>query len=236
MFIAPPKDGLAVKLARLYVSRDDWGRYVTGGLMGLALAWGAWYFAYERPRGVAREVARVELSEQIPAQLRKANARIKAVATDKADLDRAQMLMDKGVRAASSGNRSMARQSRVSLLQLRDTIESEYTIRIVTRKGELSGLWRIPKTNRRTRNYYLIVEAVDHQGRILKRSILSEETGKRELVSSWAVRVPRLVLKEVQADKRDDGIIQDAIVATKQSGKLDPFWRIQRSGGAITRW
>ena len=126
--------------------------------------------------------------------------------------------------------------SRSNLFQLRDTIESEFTIRIVTRKGSYRVCGESPRTNRRARNYYLIVEAVDGEGRIIKRSILSEETGKRELVSAWAVRVPRTVLEEVQADKRDDGIIQDAIVASKQSGKLEPFWRIERSGGAITRW
>ena len=232
----PPKGGLAVKLARLYVSRDDWGRYVVGALVGLIGFLGMWYFSYERPRQKTLETARFELAEQIPSDLKKALAQIKSVADDERDIKSAQELAKQGHRAVANRDRQAAKTARNRLLSMRDELERDFHIRIVTRRGELSGLWRIPKKNRRARNYYLIVEAVSPDGKILTRPILNEETGKRETVKIWAVRVPRDVLNKVQDDKRDDGIIQNAIVASKKTGSLKPQWRIQRSGGEITKW
>ena len=43
-------------------------------------------------------------------------------------------------------------------------------------------------------------------------------------------------LEAVFADKKDDGILQNAVVARKQRGQLEPQWTIARPGGAITHW
>ena len=129
-----------------------------------------------------------------------------------------------------------ARAARADLEDQLARLRAEYTIRIVSRKGELSGLWRIPKVNRTARNYYLVVEAIDKRGDIVKQTILNEETSKRETVDKWAVRVPREVLERVRADKADDGIINANRVAEKKRGFLEPDWRIPVSGGAITQW
>ena len=42
--------------------------------------------------------------------------------------------------------------------------------------------------------------------------ILNEETGKTETVSLWGVRVSESVYKSIEADKRDDGIVQRNVV------------------------
>ena len=81
-----------------------------------------------------------------------------------------------------------------------------------------------------------MVEAVTADGAVLPQSIVNEETGKRETVKKWAVRVPEAVLQRVRADKQADGIIDNPIVAVKERGRLKPDWRITRAGGEITQW
>lgn len=233
---SPPKDSLEIKLARLYVSREQWGRYALSALAGLILTLGGWYFTVERPRQAKAYKAHTELTRQIPSELKETMQQIGKLASNREDKTRAEHIMQQGLQAALDGNPEQARRWRNDLLDMRKELQRAYRIRIVTRKGELSGLWRIPKTNREARNFYLVVEAVDDQGRILERKILNEETGKHESVRKWAVRVPRSVLVSVQSDKQDDGIIQNAIVANKQTGKLQPQWQIKRLNGAITRW
>ena len=232
----PPEEGLQIKLARAYVSRDKWGKFVLGGLAALAVFWGIRYFAHERPRQIAVEQQRVELTETLPASVGELVKSIGASTSDQTILQSAEWLSKNAVSAAQAGNVKAARAAQAELREVLNTLQQDYRIQIVTRKGELSGLWRIPKVNPQARNYYLIVEAVDAKGQILPQHITSEETGKRQKVNSWAVRVPRTVLEAVQADKKDDGIIQNAVVATKPRGKVEPVWRIETSGGAITKW
>ena len=40
----------------------------------------------------------------------------------------------------------------------------------------------------------------------------------------------------VAADKRDDGIIQQAVVGAKRRGELDPQYSVATTGAAITDW
>jgi hypothetical protein len=56
------------------------------------------------------------------------------------------------------------------------------------------------------------------------------------MVTKWAVRVPKSVFDAVQADKLDDGIIQNAVLGTKVRGQTETTWRREVSGGALTRW
>jgi hypothetical protein len=106
----------------------------------------------------------------------------------------------------------------------------------VNRPGEITGLWRVPKVNPNQRNYYLVVEATDASGQPVGRQILNEETGKRDVVTRWAVRVPKSVFDEIQADKLDDGIIQKAVIGSKKRGEREISWIMEVSGGALTKW
>ena len=45
----PPTEGLGVKLARLYVSRGRWGKWVLGGIAVLIAAWAIHYFVFVAP-------------------------------------------------------------------------------------------------------------------------------------------------------------------------------------------
>ena len=232
----PPKDGLVTSLARLYVTRRSWGRYVIGSVVGLGVVLGAWYFLFELPKARKAEALRTELSETIPNALTTNLNHVRELTSDEDLVSRVSALTSDGLKAAKSGDTKAARQTSETVTEIVERLRQRYTVRVVSRPGELSGLWRIPDSNPSARNFYLIVEAIDARGEVLELRILNEETNRRERAKTWAIRVPRDVLERVERDKSDDGIIQDAVVATKERGQLEPVWRIETAGGAITRW
>jgi hypothetical protein len=234
VYKAPP-ERIETKLARLYVSRSGWGRFALGALGGILAIWIGWYGLYELPRKRLADAQRIELQETLPATFKKLEEQIAAETAGAASPTTAATVR-RGLAAARTGNLAEAHAARSELEAQLKALKSAYEVRIVSRKGELSGLWRIPKLNPNARNYYLVVEAIGAEGSVIPRTILNEETGKRETVTKWAVRVPRDVLERVRADKRDDGIIDSPVVAVKKRGQAEPDWRITLSGGAITRW
>ena len=232
----PPRKTIYVKLARLYVSRWSWGQYVLGAIGAILALWIGWYALYEYPRVTSAAALRAELSQTIPNKLKTLEKEIRAETTIETVHNGAERLVRRGRAAALSENAPEARRAVAELERQLEELRLAYTIRVVSRKGELSGLWRVPKVNRRARNYYLVVEAVDKRGQVLERAVMNEETGKRERVRKWAVRVPRSVLERVRADKAEDGIIDNAVVALKERGRLGIDWQIETRGGAITQW
>ncbi len=232
----PPRASLSVTLARLYVTRWQWGRVLGMGLLVLGLGWFAWQVGYVWPRTEREAAARIELSETLPQQLNAAFAAVEREARTPLAVERAKALRDAGLSAASSGQAALAREALAGLNALLDQLREVYEIKVVSRPGELSGLWRIPKVNPNSRNYYLVVEAVDSSGNVLERPVINEETGRRETVRLWAVRVAKSAFDAVQADKLDDGIIQKAVIGVKQRGELEPRWQVDTLGGALTQW
>ena len=82
----------------------------------------------------------------------------------------------------------------------------------------------------------LFQEALGPDGKALSLPILNEENGQTETVAMWGVRVPEAVYRSVEADKRDDGIIQHNLVGFKQYGFLEVNYAVPVLGGAVTRW
>lgn len=232
----PPPDTLTTRLAKIYVTRMGWGRYAFGAVAGLIIIWMSWQLFYENPRRQEELARQTELSQGLPNTLQQRMKDITAEAKQPEITTTAREIGESGLRAAQAGNLQQARQAGQKLQNMLQTLRQEYTIRIINKPGQQSGIWRIPNVNQNARNYYLVVEAVDTNGNILDQSITNEETGQTELVKSWAVRVPHSEYNAVALDKQHDGIIQNAVVATKSRGYLDPQWRIKTSGGAITKW
>lgn len=231
----PPKDSLATRLARLYVSRLSWGRYVLGAVAGVLVLFIGWYATFELPKQRAASARQIELTQTIPQRLKQLETEINAERTGDLPIDVAA-IMRQGLAAAQGGNIAEARSARTKLETHLKALRAVYEVRIVSRRGEVSGMWRVPKVNPQGRNYYLVVEAVTPDGKVLPQTIVNEETGKRETVEKWAIRVPPDVLERVRADKQADGIVDEPVVAVKVRGRLVPDWRIQRAGGEITQW
>ncbi len=231
----PNPEALTTRLARLYVTRWDWGKWVVGIVAGILLIWAVNYIAYERPKAL-QEAAQASELAKLPETLKGLAADIRAEANDPLVADRADATALAGANAARAGDFADASAARENLSRTLATLRETYSIRIVNRPGEVSGLWRIPDANPDSYNFYVVVEAVGANGQVLSQDILNEETGKRDRVKAWAQRVDRQVLVDVKADKDDDGIIQNNIAGRKQRGRLEPDWSIPVRGGAITRW
>ena len=220
----PPSKRLATRLAHLYVTRARWGKWFLGGFAALLLAWLAYYFMVAAPRA------------QLPERLESAYQSVVEVAKSEESGQQARQLYRVATTAMESGDVDTARQVLESLQELRITVEQAYTLQIVSRPGEKSGIWRIPEANPDARNYYIIVEAVSADGSLLQVPVVNEENGRIERVSKWGLRVDEDVFRRIAADKQDDGIIQQRKFGVKHSGKLQPDYSISTTGAAITQW
>ncbi|KKB76735.1 hypothetical protein VW35_18495 [Devosia soli] len=231
-----PAPGLKTSLARLYVSRQRWGRPVVFAL-GAILALGVGYFGVYQPIAANRaHQEQVELTEGLPAQMDALYQTIFDETKVQQAVVEADALVKRGKAFAAEGNRTGAEDVITDLTALRDRLRQEYVVQVVNRSGEQSGFWTFPEINTDATNYYLVVEARDPDGNVLSLPILNEETGQTETVSVWGQRVPESVYNAVAADKRDDGIIQANEVGRKSDGFLDLEYLMPVLDGALTQW
>ena len=224
----PPESGLQTTLARWYVNRSRWGKPLLAVLALALIALVAWQLLVVRP-----EAARVAA---IPTTLQTSYQAAVDVATVESAQERAAELLAQGEAALGRGDTAEANAAIEALASLRAMLEQSYELRVVSRPGELSGVWRVPEANPGARNYYLIVEAIDGGGNALAMPVRNEEDGRVYTVRKWGVRVDQSTFDRIAADKRDDGIIQDYVLAVKESGQLQPEYRISTTGAAITEW
>lgn len=138
--------------------------------------------------------------------------------------------------AMAQGDFARAQQRSSDLKDLLAALQRTYTLEIVSRPGERTGVWRYPEANTGARNYYLIVEAVTDNGERLTLPVTSEEDGKVYTVDRWGMRVDQSVYERVGADKQDDGIVQDNTFGVKRRGFLRPEYQMGTTGAAITQW
>ncbi|MGZ8389533.1 MAG: DUF6384 family protein [Rhodoplanes sp.] len=239
----PPKPGLATNLATLWVARRRIGRGLLAALAAVVLGAGFYYVGVVRPEQqrveqarAAAEQERIDLAERLPRALQEAYADAMAAAQVDEARQRADQLLADGRSALTKGDRPAVAQAIEQLETLRAELRREYTLRIVSRPGEPSGVWRVTGRNPAARNYYLIVEPVAPDGRVLSLPITSEEDRETRTVSRWGVRVSEQAFNAVRADKNDDGIVQRNKVGEKKSGALAIDYSLPVLGGNILRW
>ncbi len=224
----PARGGLSTAFAKLYVRRGRWLKpllIVVALAMLVALAV---HFTITVPQN------RIEAA--LPGQIQVTHGRIMSVSQSEAAATRANELLALARRALDAEAFDEAQQVHGDLEALLGELELDYELRIVSRPNEFSGVWRVPDVNAEARNYYLIVEAVDTRGNVLLRKVRNEEDGRIYEVRKWGMRVDEATFEAVAADKRDDGIIEDYVLGTKSTGKLEPDYRVPTSGATITEW
>jgi hypothetical protein len=232
----PPPRGLGRRLAEIYVSRKRWGPAVLALALMLLVAGGGYFLVYKPLQASLAEQARIELAERLPATMDRLYDDIFNETKVQRAAFEAEELRNRGKAAAAAGDREGAERAVQALTQLRNTLRQEYSLRVVNREGMQSAVWTIPEINTEATNYYLIVEALDPRGQPVPVPIVNEENGETEVVAVWGIRVPEEVYRAVEADKRDDGIIQRNVVGLKQYGFLELDYGVPVLGGAITRW
>jgi hypothetical protein len=228
----PPPASWKRTLLTAWVKRGIYGK----ALAILLVALGGYYLLISRPARLRLERERVEIAETLPKQLRQAYANVMAVAADDAAKQKAAALLTDGERAVRAADRAAANKISGELSALRDEVAREYTLTIVSRPGEPTGVWRRPPKGSQARNFYLIVEAIGQDGRKLSLSIRNEEDGTVETVSKFGVRVSESTYDAVGKDKRDDGIVENNKFGVKRRGKLAVDYQMPFEGGYITKW
>jgi hypothetical protein len=223
-------------LLTLWALRERYRKPVAALAGALVLGWAAYHFLIARPATLAKERARVEMTETLPRALRQAHVEVLGLGSDEAARKKADVLMADGERAIRAGDREGTLKASSALGGLLDELRREYTLTIVSRPGERSGVWRRPPGNSSGRNYYLIVEPISPDGRALSVPVRNEETGATETVAKFGVRVPQHVFDAVAQDKRDDGIVQNNAFGVKRRGVLAVDYRMPFDGGFITKW
>jgi Family of unknown function (DUF6384) len=239
----PPGPSFSRTVARAWVDRGRVGRRLLALVAVLAFGWGAYHFGVVEParQRAAQEQARaernrIELAERLPAALEQGHEDVLREAQVPAARERADRILADGKAAIGRKDAEGARQAIDDLEVLRADLRREYVLRIVSRPGEPTGVWRVPQRNPTGRNYYLIVEPVTPDGRILNLPVTSEEDGRTVTTSKWGVRVSEDLAMQVQRDKNDDGIVQRNRLGEKRRGRFDVDYQMPVLGGAITQW
>jgi hypothetical protein len=183
-----------------------------------------------------RQAATLGQLAQLPATLESLHSQAVAEAREARARQQADTFLEQGERALAAGDAAAADNSRQSLDDLLSQLQQAFTLRVVSRPDESSGFWRAPPNNPSGRNYYIVVEAIDTKGNMVKVPITSEEDGRTSLVSKWAMRVDRGVFEQFRRDKADDGIVQNNRFGEKRRGFLSFDYAVPTSGNAITEW
>lgn len=239
----PPPPSFARTLAKLWVQRGRVGRGLLGLLAALGIGAGAYYATVVMPEQQRAEQARaqaqardIEIRERLPQALQAGHAEVLREAQVPDARERADRILADGRAALERRDAEGARAALDDLEALRADLRREYTLRVVSRPNEPTGVWRIPPNNRSGRNYYLIVEPVSTDGRVLTLPVTSEEDGRSVNASRWGVRVSEEVFNGVRRDKEDDGIVQANRLGQKRRGYIEVEYAMPVLGGRILRW
>lgn len=232
----PPPAGWKRSLLTLWAKRDTHGKRAAYALAAIVAFFLGYHIFITRPAQLAAERERVEITQTLPKSVRQAHADVLAVGNDPAAQQKADALLSDGERAIRDGDRAAMTRIAAELTALRDELAAEYTLVIVSRPGESSGVWRRPPRGSQARNYYLIVEPIAPDGRKLSLPVRNEESGVSETSSKFGVRVPQQTFEAVAADKRDDGIVQRNQFGIKKRGTLAVDYKMPFEGGIITQW
>jgi hypothetical protein len=232
----PPKPGLGVTLAKVWIARGKIGKVAGAAVVALGLGTGAWWFGVEQPRRAEASRIEQEITQIIPRGLTAGHQEALAEAKVESARVKANQILADGQAALRRKDAAGGRKAITDLEALRTTLTQEYWLRIISRPGEQTAIWRVPQRNPNARNYYALVEAVTTEGRVLSLPIQSEEDGKTENVTKFGVRVSADVFEAIARDKRDDGIVQRNRLGDKKRGELDVTYTMPVMSGYLTKW
>jgi Family of unknown function (DUF6384) len=231
----PPKPGFDRTMAEIWVKRATYGKWAAVAIGLLVLVFGIYHFAVVKPRQEAAEAARIEITETLPHDLTVAHSAIVAEARVPEARDRADAILAQGQAALERQDAGGARAAVADLDSLAKTLQQEYVLRIAGRPGEDTGFFR-EHPSFQGRAYFIVVDAVDANGNPVSLPIRNDETNETETVSHFAVRVPEETFDAVRQDKANNGIVQNARLAEKRRGYLEPEYLMPTLPGRITSW
>jgi len=201
----------------------------------IALLFGAYQYTVVRPARQAAEAARVELVQTLPRDLEALHQAIVTEAKMPDARELADALHTQGQAALQRGNIVEARQVVGNLDTLATQLRQDYRLVIAGRPEDDTGFFR-EHPSFQGRAYFVVVDAVDARGLPVRLPIRNDETNETENVSRFAVRVPIATFNAVRNDKTANGIVQNAELAQKRRGYLEPEFKMTVLPGRITHW
>ncbi|QDU88186.1 hypothetical protein Pla175_15580 [Pirellulimonas nuda] len=234
----PPEPGMETFAASVYVRRGPIAKWAVG-IASAAVLW--WALATS---GVLPGTARNErIADDLLGQIQQSAAAVQEMAV----VPDVQARVDSFVKSAEafreSGRPEDMRSVLASIASLESTLKQEYTLRIVQQPR--SGVERNfeDESGKRVSGQYVIVQALDSAGRPLPMEIRDAETGQLKTVTTWGEQVPEAVFERIAADKQADGVLDEAVFASKERGKTDVEVQMSGAEGApvargrqITQW
>ncbi len=223
-YTAAPK-GLRRNLALLYIKRG-WvaTRVILPTAAAATIVWGG--FAYVE--GVTQRMQELEAAALVTleADVERLHEALLASAAEDLVRERAAALDAAAESQLAAQDADALERTAERFQNLHDLVAAEYRIEIT------GGVWR---TRDNIRNHYLVVRALDADGRPVTVPIRHEESGATRRVSEWGERVPQEVYDRVAADKQDNGIIDDEEFGFKRRGFITAERRYP-DVGQITEW
>ncbi len=221
----PAPRGLRRNLALLYIKRG-WvaTRVILPAAAAATIVWGG--FAYVE--GVNQRMQELEAAALVTleADVERLHEALLASAAEDLVRERAAALDLQAESQLAAQDADALERTAERFQNLHDLVAGEYRIEIT------GGTWR---TRDNIRNNYLVVRALDADGRAVTVPIRNEETGATRRVSEWGERVPREVYDRVAADRQDNGIIDDEEFGFKRRGFITAERRYP-DVGQITEW
>ncbi|MCB1863463.1 MAG: hypothetical protein KDI47_17300, partial [Gammaproteobacteria bacterium] len=143
---------------------------------------------------------------------------------------------ESGMSALLGGQIDQAEAALSELRSLNSQLLQSYSLQVVSREGEQSGVWRERARHPGARTHHPTGESLRRDGHALTMTVTNEEDGSRVQTRKWGVRVSERTFRRVAADKSDDGIIQGRRIGEKRRGYLKPEYLVDTNGDAITQW
>ena len=211
-----PARGVKWFLAHAYVRRGAAAAAVGVILVAAAFFWWGFLSPWAPFSGTGRSAI---LAEQIDA----AGARVEAVADDPGVAPQLVRLREEARVLSEQSDADGLGRILAQVESIEERLNAEYSLRIVSRPGEKSGVdsYFVDESGKRLSGYFLIVEEIGTGGERRRRAVTSVETRKSRQVSKWGERVPRSVYEAVKQDKQSDGVLDRDIFARKLRGRLD---------------
>jgi hypothetical protein len=231
----PPRPSLARTMALVWVRRTQYVKRFATVLAIAAVLFGAYQYGIVRPARQAAEATRAELSETLPRDLDALHQAIVAEAQVPDARELADALHAQGQEAIQRGNAMEARQVVANLDTLASQLRQEYRLLIAGRPEDETGFFR-EHPSFQGRAYFVVVNAVDPRGLPVRLPVRNDETNETESVSRFGVRVPIATFNAIRNDKSANGIVQNAELAEKRRGYLEPEFKMPVLPGRITRW
>jgi hypothetical protein len=107
---------------------------------------------------------------------------------------------------------------------------------IIDRDGEKAGFRRMKDNNPNTTQWFLVVEAVETNGKPVAMPVMNMDTGKVSVVEKWAVQVSEKDFMKYSDQKKKTGKIADTTIGTAPSNTTEPKWSVTLTGNMLTEW